>query len=48
MSPTLVTIYKGNLEVLVSRRAQLIAEIESINEQIVQIKGEAEKYNIKV
>ena len=38
---TLMSIYNSMLKTLIDRRAELINEIEDINEQIVELKQEA-------
>jgi uncharacterized protein (UPF0335 family) len=45
-SQTLDTLYNSMLKTLVERRAELIQEIEEINNQIVEIKNEAKENGV--
>ena len=48
MSQTLTNLYSAMLRTLVDRRAELVAEIEEINNQIIEIKQEAKENGINV
>lgn len=48
MSQTLTNLYSAMLKTLVDRRAELVAEIEEINNQIIEIKQEAKENGINV
>ena len=48
MSQTLTNLYSAMLKTLVDRRAELVAEIEEINNQIIEIKKEAKESGINV
>ncbi|MFM7795589.1 MAG: hypothetical protein ACKO7N_02385 [Candidatus Nitrosotenuis sp.] len=48
MSQTLTNLYSSMLKTLVDRRAELVAEIEEINNQIVEIKQEAKDNGINI
>lgn len=48
MSETLTNLYSAMLKTLVDRRAELVVEIEEINNQIVEIKQEAKENGINV
>ena len=48
MSQTLNEIYAGQYAALVQRRLHLIAEIEKLNHQIIQIIKEAKRENVDV
>lgn len=46
MSQTLVDLYNSMLKTLIDRRAELISEIEEINQQVVDLKKEAQESGI--
>ena len=48
MSQTLTNLYSAMLKTLVDRRAELVAEIEEINNQIIEIKQEAKESGVNV
>ena len=48
MSQTLTNLYSAMLKTLVDRRAELVAEIEEINNQIIEIKKEAKESGVNV
>ena len=48
MSQTLTNLYSAMLKTLVDRRAELVDEIEEINNQIVEIKQGAKENGINI
>ena len=48
MSQTLVSLYNSMLKTLIDRRAELVEEIEDINNQIVELKQEAKENGINL
>ena len=48
MSQTLTDLYSSMLKTLIDRRAELVAEIEDLNNQIVEIKKEAKDSGVNL
>ncbi|WP_158507448.1 hypothetical protein [Candidatus Nitrosotenuis cloacae] len=48
MSQTLTNLYSSMLKTLIDRRAELVAEIEDLNNQIVDLKQEAKESGINL
>jgi uncharacterized protein (UPF0335 family) len=48
MSQTLTNLYSSMLKTLIDRRAELVAEIEDLNNQIVNLKQEAKESGINL
>lgn len=48
MSQTLTNLYSPMLKTLIDRRAELVAEIEDLNNQIVDLKQEAKESGINL
>ncbi|MBI5697663.1 MAG: DUF2312 domain-containing protein [Thaumarchaeota archaeon] len=48
MSQTLTNLYSSMLRTLIDRRAELVAEIEDLNNQIVDLKKEAKESGINL
>ena len=48
MSQTLTNLYASMLRTLIDRRAELVAEIEDLNNQIVELKQEAKENGINI
>ena len=48
MSQTLTNLYSSMLKTLIDRRAELVAEIEDLNNQIVNLKQEAQESGINL
>lgn len=48
MSQTLTDLYSSMLKTLIDRRAELVAEIEDLNNQIVEIKKEAKESGVNL
>ncbi|MGQ0605938.1 MAG: hypothetical protein ACT4OD_03155 [Candidatus Nitrosotenuis sp.] len=48
MSQTLTNLYSSMLRTLIDRRAELVAEIEDLNNQIVDLKQEAKESGINL
>ena len=48
MSQTLTDLYSSMLRTLIDRRAELVAEIEDLNNQIVEIKKEAKESGVNL
>jgi uncharacterized protein (UPF0335 family) len=45
---TLTSVYQSMLKTLIDRRAELVKEIEDINEQIVDLKKEAQDSGVSL
>lgn len=48
MNQTLTNLYSSMLKTLIDRRAELVAEIEDLNNQIVDLKQEAKESGINL
>ncbi len=48
MSQTLTNLYSSMLRTLIDRRVELVAEIEDLNNQIVDLKQEAKESGINL
>lgn len=48
MNQTLTNLYSSMLKTLIDRRAELVAEIEDLNNQIVDLKQEAQESGINL